>query len=318
MMAHKRQTFDPHTSTLSAGNKFPRSSRTNIKDRISMWEGKEPCGSSDQSAFIKKTESFKAAEQRSIDSCSKASNKEKENVSRENGDSRSRLLGDAGVQSKGNLRRPKPSENCKTESPVDEKDVQNREKEKENVKELEDPRPCSPAGAVQQQQQQVGVPRKCKDKEMTKQSDQDKKAVFSLFKRLEAMGDNYGRTPTELGNYFSPPSKDKQMQPNKKEAEVVGQTNTTVPSRAGPTNQENLYMEPGAPPINPVPKPQRTFRHPVSPPIEVAQMQRGGQRKLPPLPSISTKACSKPPSGVHRRARGERVKGNITNRYMFT
>lgn len=313
MMAHKRQTFDPHISALSGGNKFPRSSRTNIKDRISMWEGKEPCGSSEQRASIKKTESFKTAEQLSIDSCWKASNKEKENFGQENGHSRSRSPGDAGVQSKGNLRRPTPNENCKTESPVDENDVQNQEKEKENVEKLEDSRP-----AAAKQQQQVGTLRKHNDREITKQSDKDKKAVFTLFKRLEAMGDKYGRTPTELGNYFSPPSKDEQMEPKKKEAEVVGQTNTTAPGRARSTDQENLYMEPGAPPINPVPKPQRTFRHPASPPIEVSQRQKRGQRKLPPLPSISTKACSKPPSGFHRRARGERLRDNITNRYMAT
>lgn len=307
MMAHKRQTFDPHISALSGGNKFPRSSRTNIKDRISMWEGKEPCGSSDQSASMTKTEFFRTDEQRSIDSCSKASNNEKENFGRENGDLRSISPGDAGVQPKTNLRRPKSSENCKTESPVDLKDVQK----------LVDPRPCLSPGAVQQQQQ-VGTLKKHNDREMTKQFDQDKKAVFTLFKRLEAMGHNYGRTPTELGNYFSPPSKDKQIEPKKKEAEVVGQANITAPCKAGPTNQENLYAEPGAPPINPVPKPQRTFRHPASPPIEVSQRQGKGERKLPPLPPISTKACSKPPSSVHRRARGERVRENITNRYMVT
>lgn len=316
MMAHKRQTFDPHISALLAGNKFPKSSRTNIKDRISMWEGKEPCDSSDQSTSVKKTESFKTAEQRSMNSCSKASNVVKENFARKNGDSISSLPGDAGVQSKGNLRRPKPSENCKTEIPVDQMVVQNEEKEKENVKKLGDPRPCSPAGAIQQQQ--VGTLRKRNDREMAKQSDQDKKAVFTLFKRLEAMGDNYGRTPTELGNYFSPTSTDKQMQPKKKEAEVVGQTNTTAASRARPANQENLYMNPGAQLINPVPKPQRTFRHPASSPIKVTINQGRGQRTLPPLPSISSKTCSKSLSGIHRRARGERVRKDITNRYMVT
>lgn len=155
------------------------------------------------------------------------------------------------------------------------------------------------------------------DRKMTKQSGQDKKAVFTLFKRLEAMGDNYGRTPTELGNYFSPPCKEKQMEPKKKETDVVGRTSATAPSRVGPTDQENVYTEPGAPPINPVPKPQRTFRHPASPPVGIAQRQGRGQRKLPPLPSSSTKACSKPPSGVHRRARGERVRENNANRSSF-
>lgn len=317
MMAHKRQTFDLHISenALSAGNKFPRSSRGSIKDKISMWEGKEPSDSSDQSASIKKTQSFKTAEQKNVESFQKVSHKEKENFGRENGDSKSPA--DTGVQPKGTLRRPKSTDNHQTESTVDQKDVQNQEKEKENVEKLGDPRPCSPAGAVQQQQQ-VGTLRTSNDRKMTKQSGQDKKAVFTLFKRLEAMGDTYGRTPTELGNYFSPPCKDKQMEPKKKETDVVGRTSATAPSRVGPTDQENVYTQPGAPPINPVPKPQRTFRHPASPPVGITQRQGGGQRTLPPLPSSSTKACSKPPSGIHRRARGERVRENNANRYMGT
>lgn len=272
-MAHKGQTFDPHISALSAGNKFPRSSRANIKDRISMWEGKEPCGSLDHSP--------KKAEQRSTNSCSKVSNNEKEHFGRENGDSGSMLPADVGVKSKGSLRRPQPGENCKTE-----------------------------------QQQQLGTLSIINEVKMTKQSEQDKKAVFTLFKRLEAMGENARRTPTELGNYFSPPSKDKQMEP-KKEAEVDGQKNITVSSTIRPSNLENFYTGPGALPINPVPKPQRTFRHPASLPVEISQRQERGQRKLPPLPTISTKASSKPPSGVRRRARSERVRENIINRCMI-
>lgn len=312
MMAHKRQTFDPHISenALPAGTKFLGSSRGNIKDKISMWEGKEPSGSSDQSASIKKAESFKTLEQKSTESSWKVSHKEKENLARENGDSRSGSLADTGVQPKGTLRRAKPGENHKMESTADQKDVQNQEKEKENIEKLGDVRPSSPAGAAQQ----VGSLRKRDDRKLIKQSGQDKKAVFTLFKRLEAMVDNSGRTPTELGNYFSPPSKDKQTEPKKKETEISDGTGSATPSRVGPSDQENVYAEPGAPPINPVPKPQRTFKHPASPPVGMAQRPGRGQRKLPPLPSISTKACSKPPSGVHRRARGERLRDNNANR----
>lgn len=314
MMAHKRQTFDPHISenTLSLGNKLPRSSRGNIKEKISLWEGKEPSGPSDQCASIKKTESLaqsncKTTEQQSAESCRRVSHKEKENLGRENGDSVSCSPVDAGFQLRGTLKRNKPNENHKAESRVDQKGIPNQEKEKENVEKVVDSRPCSPAEAAQQQQ--VGTLRKSNDRKMTKQSSQDKKAVFTLFKRLEAMGENYGKTPTELGNYFSPPSKDKQ-------AEVKpSRTSAVVPSRVGTPNQENVYTEPGAPPINPVPKPQRTFQHPVTAPIGIAQRQGRGQRNLPPLPSISIKTWSKPPSGVHRRVRGERIRDNI-NRYI--
>ncbi|CAG12142.1 unnamed protein product [Tetraodon nigroviridis] len=151
---------------------------------------------------------------------------------------------------------------------------------------------CSPV------QEQVGTLRRSSDRKSPAQTSQEKRAVFTLFRKLEAMGENPGRTPPELGNYFSPPSKDKYMEFKKKEAPESSQAGSVTNSGAAERlqNWENVYAEPGAPPINPVPKPQRTFQHPS---FERSQRKGRGQRNLPPLPNIS----AKPPSGVFLRPR---------------
>lgn len=126
--------------------------------------------------------------------------------------------------------------------------------------------------------------------------------MFTLFKKLEAMGENHGKTPPELGNYFSPPSKDKHTEVKRREASGTRE------------EKEHLYTEPGEPPINPVPKPRRTFQHPATAPTGKSQRQGRGQRNLPPLPSNSSKTSLKPPSGVYGRHRGERIRDNINRR----
>ncbi len=320
MMAHRRLTFDPHsneTNTLLVGNKLPRSNGGNIKDKISLWEGKEPthppitAGSLGQCASIKRTESLtksnsKSSDEQSAETCRRAAHKEKENLGKENvgklGDSRPCSPVETGKQQRGMLKSSKPSENQKGEDCGRVVHKEKQDHEKENVEKLLDSRPCSPTAAVQQQ---VGTLRKSNDRRTAEQTSQEKRAVFTLFKKLEAMGENHGKTPPELGNYFSPPSKDKQVEVKRKESEVMGQTSAV---KSSGQHQENVYTEPGALPINPVPKPRRTFQHPTS------QRQGRGQRNLPPLPSISTKTSSKPPSGVYGRPRGERVR-DIMDRY---
>ncbi|KAK5896058.1 hypothetical protein CgunFtcFv8_009698 [Champsocephalus gunnari] len=204
MMAHRRPSFDPHNeNTLLVGNKLPRSNGGKIKDKISLWEGKEP-----------------------------------------------------------------------THPPI--------------------------TSAVQQQ---MGPLKKSTERKTAEQANQEKRAVFTLFKNLDAMGENHGKSPPELGNYFSPPCKDKQV--------VMGETGSAKETQ----HQENVYTEPGSPPINPVPKPQRTFEHPTIVAIGKSQSKGREQRNLPPLPSTlpptSTKTSSKPPSGVYGRPWGERVRDNI-------
>ncbi|XP_044041578.1 DENN domain-containing protein 2A-like isoform X2 [Siniperca chuatsi] len=327
MMAHRRPTIDPHSNdkTLYIGNKLPRSNGGNIKDKISLWEGKEPThspitsGSLGHCASIKRTESLtksnsKTTDELSAESCRRVAHKEKENLGKENvgklGDSRPCSPVETGKQQRGTLKNNKPSEKQKGEDCGRVVHKEKLDHEKENVEKLGDSRPCSPMLAVQQQ---VGTLKKSNDKRTGEQTSQEKRAVFTLFKKLEAMGESHGKTPPELGNYFSPPSKDKQVEMKKKESEAMGQTSAVKSSGAkeGRQPHENVYTEPGAPPINPVPKPQRTFQHPAT-----ATRKGREQRNLPPLPSISTKTSLKPPSGVYGRPRGERARDNI-NRKSF-
>uniref|UniRef100_A0A8D0ANC3 UDENN domain-containing protein n=1 Tax=Sander lucioperca TaxID=283035 RepID=A0A8D0ANC3_SANLU len=311
-MAYRRSSFNPHSNenTLLVGNKLPRSNVGKIKDKISLWEGKEPThlpitsSSLGQCASIKRTESLtknsKTSDEQSAESCKRVAHKEKENLGKENvvklGDSRPCSPVETGKQQKGTLKSSKSSElqNREDCGRVVHKEKQNHEKE--NVEKLVDSRPCSPTVAAQQQ---VGTLRKSNERRTAEQNSQEKRAVFTLFKNLDAMGENHGRTPPELGNYFSLPSKDKQV--------VMGQTSAVK----GKQQQENVYTEPGAPPINPVPKPQRTFEHPATAPIGKSQRLGREQRNLPPLPSISMKTSSKPPSGVYGRPRGERGRDNV-------
>ncbi|GLD63130.1 DENN domain-containing protein 2A-like isoform X1, partial [Lates japonicus] len=330
MMAHRRQNFDPHgnESTLLIGNKLPKSNGGNIKDKISLWEGKEPThspitsGSSGQCTTVKRTESLtksnnKTTDELSAESCRRVTHKEKENPGTETvgklGDSRPCSPVETGKQLRGTLKSSKPIENRKEE---DCKRVVHKEKqdhEKENVEKLGDSRPCSPTVAMQQQ---VGMLRKSNDKRAAEQTSQEKRAVFTLFKKLEAMGENHGKTPPELGNYFSPPSKDKQVEVKRKESEDISQSDAvqSCGAREGKQHQENVYTEPATLPINPVPKPRRTFQHPAVAPMGKSQRQGRGQRNLPPLPSYSSRPSSRLPPGVHGRPRGERVRDNISRK----
>nr|XP_046235454.1 DENN domain-containing protein 2A-like [Scatophagus argus] len=319
IMAHRGPTFDPNSSknTLLVGNKLPRSNGGNIKDKISLWEGKEPLGSLGHGASVKRTESLtksnnKTTDEQSAESCRRAAHKEKENLGKQNGDSRPCSPVETGKQQRVMLKSSKPNENQQDDSRVVHREKQIHEKE--NVENPGDSRPCSPTVAAQEQ---VGTLRKNNDRWTAKQTSQEKRAVFTLFKKLEALGDNHGKTQTELGNYFSPPSKDKQIEVKKKEPEVMAHSSAEKsPQGIEGKQQENVYTEPGAPPINPVPKPQRTFQHPASASIGKSQRQMRRQGNLPPLPHNSTKTSSKPPSGVHGRQRSERVREHI-NRNSF-
>lgn len=339
-MAHRRTKFEPLSTegSLSLGSKLPRSSGGNIKEKISLWEGKEPLGSLGPCTSIKKIESLVQNNGKTSEEQEAESSWRQENVGRENGDSRPCSPSKTRHQLRGTTKSSKPKENPKAEDcggavcsrDYEKENVENlgatgphslaetgglrrkdklngnqkredcrvvqREKE-ENCKELwekmVDSRPCSPG------QEQSGTLRRHSERKNPTLNSQETRAVFTLFRKLEAMGENRGRTPTELGNYFSPPSKDKAMEYK------------TIPSaeERGPS-WENVYAEPGAPPINPVPKPLRTFQHPSLASLEKSQRKGRGQRNLPPLPTFSTK----PPSGSYLRPRGERLRDNV-NRY---
>lgn len=307
MMAHRRTKFDAHSTSeanLLVGSKLPRSSGGNIKEKISLWEGKEPLGSLGPCASVKNPESLvqnncKTTEEPDAERCWR-----KENVARENGDSRPSSPSKSRQQIRGTIKSSKPKENLTVEDCSGA--VCSHDNEKENVENLVATRPSS----LSETGGQVGTLRRSSERKNPAASSQEKRAVFTLFRKLEAMGENPGRTPPELGNYFSPPSKDKHVEVKRKESQVSSQTGSVTNSAAAERiqNPENVYAEPGAPPINPVPKPQRTFQHPS---FEKSQRKGTGQRNLPPLPTIS----AKPPSGVFLRPRGERV-GDSMNRCL--
>ncbi|XP_030575992.1 DENN domain-containing protein 2A-like [Archocentrus centrarchus] len=330
-MAHRRPTFDPHSndSALMVGAKLPRSNGCSIRDKISLWEGKEPTHSSltsdsvGQSGSVKRTESLTKSnnkcieDKQSAESCRKVAHKEKQDLEKENagklGDSRPCSPVESTKQQRGTFNSSKPGGNQMGEDcrrAVIHKERQKHEKE--DGEKLGDSRPCSPTAT---EKQQWGTQKKSNNRRAAEQTSHEKRAVFSLFKKLEAMGGNHGKTPPELGNYFSPPSKDKQVDVKKNEAEASGQRSAAARSsgaKEGKEQHENVYTEPGSPPINPVPKPRRTFQHPAT--ATLGRRQGRGQRNLPPLPSVASKASLKPPSGVYGRPRGERVRDTFSRR----
>ncbi|XP_062849206.1 DENN domain-containing protein 2A [Trichomycterus rosablanca] len=153
---------------------------------------------------------------------------------------------------------------------------------------------------------------------------QDKKSVLTHIKKLEQAMKETPTRPSLPGNYFCPPSKEKQEEAEKKAAEPIFGTLDvvrTVSRRDRNRDPENVYTEPGVPSINPLPKPQRTFQHHTQtnsprPPHGSAK----GRRNLPPLPSVPPPplpSCP-PPPGVCQRPWRERVRdSNIRKSYEF-
>uniref|UniRef100_A0AAY4EEA8 UDENN domain-containing protein n=1 Tax=Denticeps clupeoides TaxID=299321 RepID=A0AAY4EEA8_9TELE len=143
---------------------------------------------------------------------------------------------------------------------------------------------------------------------------QDKKSVLTHIKKLEqAMKETPNKSSLVMpGNYFCPPSKEEQEEAEKRGSEpIFGTLDVVRPtgSRRGQDGDpENVYTEPGAPSINPVPKPLRTFQHhtPTGTPTSVSRSAKG-RRNLPPLPSIPPPPLPTcPPPGVCRRPWADR------------
>lgn len=140
---------------------------------------------------------------------------------------------------------------------------------------------------------------------------QDKKLVLTHIKKLEqAMMETPSKSSLSMpGNYFCPASKEEQQEAEKRSAEPIFGTLDVVRSgsRIRRRDSENVYSEPGAPSINPLPKPQRTFQHHThtnNPAANHGFVK--GKRNLPPLPSIPPPplpSCP-PPQGVCRRPSG--------------
>ncbi|XP_051916730.1 DENN domain-containing protein 2A [Hippocampus zosterae] len=178
---------------------------------------------------------------------------------------------------------------------------------KENVGKLGDVRTKSPEGPTNKAKEVI-LERGLRATKATEQP-QDKKTVLTHVKKLEKATKEVqsGASLAFPGNYFCPPSKEELDETEKRVNEpIFGTLDVSRPvgsrwRREG--DPENVYSEPGAPSINPLPKPQRTFQHhtPPSTPISGPGSCKG-KRTLPPLPSIPPPPLPTcPPPGVCRR-----------------
>lgn len=178
---------------------------------------------------------------------------------------------------------------------------------KENVGKLGDSRPKSPEVPANKDKEVI-LERGVRASKPTEQP-QDKKTVLTHVKKLEMATKEVPNRPSLAfpGNYFCPPSKEEQEEIEKRANEpIFGTFDVARPGgsrRRREGDPENVYSEPGAPSINPLPKPQRTFQHHTPPPTPVSGPGSGkGKRNLPPLPSIPPPPLPTcPPPGVCRR-----------------
>ncbi|XP_015208598.1 DENN domain-containing protein 2A isoform X2 [Lepisosteus oculatus] len=189
---------------------------------------------------------------------------------------------------------------------------------KENAGKLGDFRPKSPEAPGKGKEGKLERGNSGKDAEGT----QDKKSVLTHIKKLEqAMKESPSKPPLVLpGNYFSPPSKEEQEEAERRAAEPIFGTLDVV--RGGVRrrqDQENVYTEPGAPSINPLPKPQRTFQHHTQGAASGSALGLGkGRRNLPPLPSVPPPPLPTcPPPSVSRRPCTDRQRSNASNRKSY-
>lgn len=188
---------------------------------------------------------------------------------------------------------------------------------KENFGKLSDTRPKSPACLTNKDKDMV-LEKSFRVTKPTEQS-QEKKTVLTHIKKLEKATKDVPNRPSLAfpGNYFSPPSKEEVEETEKKVHEpIFGTFDVARPGRLQRTkggDPENVYSEPGAPSINPLPKPQRTFQH-HTPPI-LGPNSGKGRRNLPPLPSLPPPPLPTcPPPGVCKRPWVEKPR-NSSNRY---
>uniref|UniRef100_A0A3Q3JSJ1 UDENN domain-containing protein n=1 Tax=Monopterus albus TaxID=43700 RepID=A0A3Q3JSJ1_MONAL len=178
---------------------------------------------------------------------------------------------------------------------------------KENCGKLGDSRAKSPEGPTNKDREVI-IEKGFRASKPTEQP-QDKKTVLTHVKKLEKVTKEVPDRPSLAfpGNYFCPPSKEELEETEKKANEPIFGTFDVARSggsrRRKEGDPENVYNEPGAPSINPVPKPQRTFQHHTPPTSPASGLGLGkGRRNLPPLPSIPPPPLPTcPPPGVCRR-----------------
>uniref|UniRef100_A0A667Y5C7 DENN domain containing 2A n=1 Tax=Myripristis murdjan TaxID=586833 RepID=A0A667Y5C7_9TELE len=277
MLAHKRAaTTDQQAPTMENGlcsklnNKSPAGGKTaSIRDKISQWEGKKELAPLTSTGMYPLT----------------TMQKEVETVRK---------------------KESKASEVQRTDS----KRFVSWERQdsgKENVGKLVDSRPKSPEGSSNRDREVI-LERGLRGAKTTEQP-QDKKSVLTHIKKLEQAMKEVPDKPSLAfpGNYFCPPSKEELEETEKRANEpIFGTFDVVWPGgsrRRREGDPENVYSEPGAPSINPLPKPQRTFQHHTPPSTPASGPGSGkGKRNLPPLPSIPPPPLPTcPPPGVCRR-----------------
>ncbi|XP_054633000.1 DENN domain-containing protein 2A [Dunckerocampus dactyliophorus] len=272
MLAHRRAsstTNDPRTPNMENGQcgKLNKSQAgvkaASIRDKISQWEGKK-----DTTQAI------------SMDTCPLSTTQKEIEV----------------VRKKESKAPEVQRTNSKRFASWDRQDSG-----KENVGKLVDLRTKSPEGPTNKDKELI-VERGLRAVKATEQP-QDKKSVLTHVKKLEKATKQVPDGPSLAfpGNYFCPPSKEELEESEKRLNEPIFGTFGSRRRRDG--NPENVYSEPGAPSINPLPKPQRTFQHHTPPSTPVAGPGSfKGKRTLPPLPSIPPPPLPTcPPPGVCRR-----------------
>ncbi|KAL2093881.1 hypothetical protein ACEWY4_011193 [Coilia grayii] len=284
MLAHKRSSsIDAHSAEnglSGCGSKLSKTpmaarSAASIRDKISQWEGKTESTAGPCPA---------TAGQREADSVRKKDIKGTEIQRRD-----SRRLVSWERQDSG----------------------------KENGGKTSDSRPMSPEGFARDREAMLDKGLRGKMSETV----QDKKSVSTHIKKLEqAMKEAPSKPSISFpGNYFCPPSKEEQEEMERKGVEPIFGTLDVVRStrsrRARDEDPENVYTEPGAPSINPVPKPQRTFQHHTPPAGTPGSVK--SRRNLPPLPSIPPPPLPTcPPPGVCRRPWADRPRDS-SNRKSY-
>ncbi|XP_064175387.1 DENN domain-containing protein 2A-like [Anguilla rostrata] len=291
MLAHKRATSaDPRAnenglagvrglSRATAGLK----SSASIRDKISQWEGKKESPPT--------TPAVPAAPA-TPPSCPLASAKEAEPARKK--DSKS-------VE-------PQREEGKRLVS------WERQDSGKENSGKMVDSRPRSPEGPGRDREGVRGKPA---------DNAQDKSSVLTHIKKLEqAMKESPSKPSIALpGNYFCPPSREEQEEAAEARGSepIFGTLDVARPvGERRRRDAENVYTEPGAPSINPLPKPQRTFQHHT--PNKTSNSAPGlgrARRNLPPLPSIPPPPLPTcPPPGVNRRPWADRPRDS-SNRKSY-
>ncbi|XP_075458770.1 DENN domain-containing protein 2A isoform X2 [Ascaphus truei] len=296
----KKQLGSPHK--FPSPHKVTLKKTSSIKDKISQWEGKREA----QSPVLNRKEGAQVKRQDSGESLPE------------------KVVGDGKTRQKGSIKRMLSWE-------MESKEIEKRD-----------------SSRTEKRTEKEADPSTDKLQELTTSSKKDQPSVLSQVKRFErSLKEGPAEAHPQLpGTYYSPHclmekseedvqtstesqenrlgSKPKWGSDSENTEPIFGMVGEPKVSR-GESNAENVYTEPGAPekklPINPLPKPRRTFRHEGE--GEVGWGRSTGLRKvnrnLPPLPCIPPPPLptSPPPAAVSRRLWNSKHKNNGDHRKSY-